>query len=156
MDSKFNYRVHIKYIREKAINRLKSLTPLLKHEDLLPSTKLLLYKAYVRPVMTYGAPLWLGAAITNKKTLEAVQNRAVRMCADVPRYVSISAIDPIFRIEPLLEHATHLCEGIASKIQNHSNPTLKDILVDRGTGLRRGCYLSTADVLLGLITHDPG
>jgi len=78
------------------------------------------------------------------------------MCADVPRYVSISSIDPVIRIEPLLDHATHLCRGIANKIKNHLNPNMGDILVDRGTGLRGGHYRSTADVLLGSLSLDPG
>ena len=78
------------------------------------------------------------------------------MCAGVPRYGSTLSIDPIFRIEPLLDHATHLCRGVADKIGNHSNPNLKNILVDRGTVLRWGCYRSTAVVLLGSVNFDPG
>ena len=42
LDSKLNHRVHIKHIRGKAINRLKSIAPLLRHKDLTPNAKLTL------------------------------------------------------------------------------------------------------------------
>ena len=148
LDSKFTLRNHIKHIRHKAIIRLKLLTPLLKHKDLTPETKLTIYKSYIRPIMTYASPVWLGAAKSNKLALETVQRRAVRMCAGVPEYVSMASIAHIVSIEPLLEHATRLTRGVANKLESHPNPNLSDVLTIKESGRRRILYRSTTQVLL--------
>ena len=44
--------------------------PLLKDTNLLPK-KILLYKSYIRPILTYAALVWMTAAPTTKKSLEA-------------------------------------------------------------------------------------
>ena len=42
-------------------------------------TKLLLFKTYIRPVMTYAAPAWAFIPKSSKKYLQAVQNKFLRI-----------------------------------------------------------------------------
>ena len=87
-----------------------------------------MYKSYIRPILTYAAPVWMTAIPTKKKTLEAVQRRAIRIMADVPRYVSIRSLDEGYNIEPLLEHSAHLCRRMRDVLECHSNPKLQNVL----------------------------
>ncbi|GFX19381.1 hypothetical protein TNCV_3015201 [Trichonephila clavipes] len=41
--------------------------------------KVLLYTAVLRPILSYGSPVWGYAAKSNSKTLEICQNKTIRM-----------------------------------------------------------------------------
>ena len=102
--------------------------PLLKDNNLLPKTKILLYKSYIRPILNYAAPVWMTAVPTKKKTLEPVQRRAIRIMADVPRYVSLRSLDEAYNIEPLLEHSAHIYRRLRDALECQSNQRLQKIL----------------------------
>ena len=54
---------------------------------------ILLYKTYIRPILTYADPVWMTAVTTKQKYLEAVQRRAIRIMAVVTRYTSLRTLD---------------------------------------------------------------
>ena len=47
-----------------------------------PSQLLTLYKAQIRPCLKYGSPLWRGASKHSLATLDAIQNRAIKLIGD--------------------------------------------------------------------------
>ena len=57
------------------------------------NSPILLYKTYIRPILTYADPVWMTAVTTKQKYLEAVQRRAIRIMADVTRYASLRTLD---------------------------------------------------------------
>ena len=128
LDKRLTFRSHISQAIGKATGRIKNMYPLLKDANLLPKTKILLYKSYIRPILTYAAPVWMIAAPTTKKTLEAVQRRAIRIMAGVPRYVSLNSLDDCYNVEPLLEHSAHLCRRLKDALECHPNKKLHNIL----------------------------
>ena len=77
LDRRMNWKPHVEVLRGKAHGSLTALSPLLRSS--LPSrTKLLLYKTYIRPTMTYAAPAWAFITKSSMQRLQAVQNRALR------------------------------------------------------------------------------
>ena len=60
LDRKLSYDSHVSRTRNKAIFGTKTMYPLHKDKNLLLT--ILIYKSYIRPILTYCAPVW-----TNKK-----------------------------------------------------------------------------------------
>ncbi|GFV85320.1 putative RNA-directed DNA polymerase from transposon X-element [Trichonephila clavipes] len=54
--------------------------------------KVLLYTAVLRPILSYGSPVWGYAAKSNLKTLEICQNKTIRMIVHVNMYMRNSDI----------------------------------------------------------------
>lgn len=46
--------------------------------------KLLIYKVALRPIFAYAAPIIHSASHTNKKKLQILQNKTLRMCLNKP------------------------------------------------------------------------
>ena len=75
---RLNWSKHCRAMRSKALQSLGSLIPLMK-SPLPLNLKLLLYKAYIRPQMTYASPAWAFISKKNSVRLQVVQNRALRI-----------------------------------------------------------------------------
>lgn len=85
-DSKLLFGHHIDLAVQKATGATMALYPLLASNSKLPTkTKLLLYKQIVRPIFTYGSPVWSSAAKCHLKRLQVVQNRALKIIFKLPR-----------------------------------------------------------------------
>ncbi|GFV46506.1 RNA-directed DNA polymerase from mobile element jockey [Trichonephila clavipes] len=54
--------------------------------------KVLLYTAVLRPILSYGSPVWGYAAKSNLKTLEICQNKTIRMIVHANMYMRNSDI----------------------------------------------------------------
>ena len=75
---RLNWNGHCRAMRTKALDTLGQLTPLLQ-SSLPQKSKLLLYKSYVRPQMTYASPAWAFIKKSQYKSLQVVENRALRI-----------------------------------------------------------------------------
>jgi hypothetical protein len=61
---------------------------LLSHKSKLSIiNKLLVYKAILKPIWTYGIQLWGSASISNMEILECFQGKVLCMITDAPWYV---------------------------------------------------------------------
>jgi hypothetical protein len=58
-----------------------------RKSKLSTSNKLLLYKAILKPVWTYGTQLWVPASTSNTEILERFRSKALSLTVDAPRYV---------------------------------------------------------------------
>ena len=75
LDHRLNWKTQCKALRSKALKFLTASSPLLR-SFLASKATLLVYKSYVRPVMTYVAPAWAFAPKILMKRLQGVQPRA--------------------------------------------------------------------------------
>lgn len=83
LDSKLLFKYHI----EKAVNKAKMLMNtlfcLIKRSSTLPiNLKILIYKAIIRPVMTYACPTFTNCASSHFNKIQLVQNKCLRMALD--------------------------------------------------------------------------
>jgi hypothetical protein len=56
------------------------------------SNKLIIYKAILKPIWTYGIQLWGTASTSNIEILERFQSKALRMIVGAPWYVPNTVI----------------------------------------------------------------
>ena len=85
LDHKLNWTSHCEVLRGKALRTLTAMNPVMR-SSLSTRSKLLLYKSYIRPVMTYGAPAWAFIPKTKMERLQIVQNRALRLIGVYSRH----------------------------------------------------------------------
>ncbi|KAH8273403.1 hypothetical protein KR026_005005, partial [Drosophila bipectinata] len=87
LDRRLTYRPHLIKKRKKADQRLRSFYWLMgRRSNLRTSTKLLIYKAIIRPIWTYGIQLWGTASKTNVRTIQTFENRALRIATGAHVY----------------------------------------------------------------------
>lgn len=80
LDGKLNFAEHVQSTAVKGLNCIRSLYPLLARRSKLSTiNKLRIYKAIIRPIITYASPVWLGAASTHIKKLQVLQNKCLKM-----------------------------------------------------------------------------
>ena len=79
IDRRLCFKTHCRRQKAKALGRLKQIYPLLCSPVLPLSMKLLIYKAYIRPILEYANPAWAFATASNIKQLQVVQNKALRI-----------------------------------------------------------------------------
>lgn len=78
-DSKLRFPDHMRDTKIKTTSIISAMYPLFaRSSELTTRTKLLLYKQIVRPVITYGSPVWTSAAAIHHKPLQVAQNRALK------------------------------------------------------------------------------
>ena len=76
---KFNY--HAKLTIEKTRKVSNMLMPFFRHRALNKKSKLLFYKTLVRPVMTYGFPIWFNISPSVAQNMEILERKLLRLCA---------------------------------------------------------------------------
>ena len=91
LDRKLNWKTHSDLMRPKAFSALSRSFSLLKSTLLLRS-KLLIYKSYIRPQMTYATPAWAFISKTKMNSLQVVQNRALRIIGGYDWYTGTKQI----------------------------------------------------------------
>lgn len=85
LDEKRTFAPQAKKAAEKATKCIKSLYPLLSKKSKLSSkNKNIIFKSVIRPIMTYGCPVWYQAANTHIKKLQVIQNKSLKMINKLP------------------------------------------------------------------------
>lgn len=80
LDSKLLFRQHIDDIRTRANKCLAAMYPIIGRKSILSTkNKLMLFKAIIRPVFSYASPVWCSAAISNRKKLQILQNKCLKI-----------------------------------------------------------------------------
>ena len=95
LDKRLTFAKHIDFVTNKSNLCMKSLYSVLNRNSRLnTSSKLLLYKSAIRPILLYAAPSWGDCAATHKKKIQIVQNRFLRMCLNLsPRHPTLETHD---------------------------------------------------------------
>jgi len=98
LDSKLTYASHINKVTVKATNCMRSLYPLLSRKSKLSTVnKNTIYKSIIRPVMTYGSPVWYQAANTHIKKLQVIQNKCLKLINKLPWRYSTNQLHQLSR-----------------------------------------------------------
>ncbi|GFX22687.1 uncharacterized protein TNCV_2994221 [Trichonephila clavipes] len=87
--------------------------------------KLLLYTAVLRPILTYGSPVWGYAADSNIKILEVAQNSLIRNIVKADRYTRNSKIYEDVKILPFKAYIQNLAISFFNNLLNINNENVK-------------------------------
>lgn len=80
LDQNLDFNSHIKNAKKKGYAAMSLLYNLLnRNSKVSTKNKLLLYKMIIRPLITYGTPVWSNCSKKNLKILETIQNKIIRM-----------------------------------------------------------------------------
>lgn len=104
-DKKLNFNAHISYISGKAIKCGRALFPLLNRKSKLNvKNKTLIYKMCIRPIITYGCPIWSTQMTqTNLKKLQVIQNKNLKCILNLPRRFPTNTLHSRFNFKLLSE-----------------------------------------------------
>ncbi|GFW69599.1 RNA-directed DNA polymerase from mobile element jockey [Trichonephila clavipes] len=86
---------------------------------------ILLYTAVLRPIMTYGSPVWGYAVGANIKILEVAQNSLIRNIVKANRYAKNSKIYDDIKILPFKAYIQKLAISFYNKLPNNDNENVK-------------------------------
>ena len=118
LDKRLTLKAHFEAIRQKANKRITLLCRL-RGTNWGASQKCLvrLYKAYIRPVLEYGAIILAAANKTRLAQLQLIQNRALRICLRMPKYTRIRVLHELANIEPIRQRLENLGRKTISRIR---------------------------------------
>ncbi|GBM19633.1 hypothetical protein AVEN_107303-1 [Araneus ventricosus] len=99
------------------------------HDQLFNQTspnKLIPFKQVLRPILTYAAPTWRPAAPSNRKKVQILQNKLLRIIANAPWFIRNSVIHSDLQIESIEDHIQKLSRKFFSGIVDHPNNLIAD------------------------------
>lgn len=128
LDKKLNLKLHIDNTRKKAIKSMSALYPLISRRSTLNiKNKLLLYKAVIRPIMSYASPIWRRAAPTNRKKLQIVQNKCLKIIHNLPWRTSTTELHMTANIPLLAEFIHKLQHNFNIKCNNSEFALIREL-----------------------------
>ena len=127
LDSKLLFHSHIKKIRSKFYAARSALAPILKNKHIALSTKVLLFKVGLRPILLYACPIWGTAAKTHLKSLDTAQNSILRQIGFYPWYIRNTVIHRDCNVRPLSEEIGLVSIRFFLKIPSCPNPLISNL-----------------------------
>jgi hypothetical protein len=89
LDARLNFKENVKTKLVKANNAIRKIYPLIKRNSKLNvKNKIIIYKALLRPIVTYAAPVWSHLSDYALQPLEVFQNKCLRLIHNAPRYTN--------------------------------------------------------------------
>jgi exonuclease III len=134
LDSKLIWKAHVERIAEIANKKVCALHPLLRSNSMPLASKAQLIYTIIVPSLTYACPVWSGCALTTRRILQRVQNRALRTALGEPFYTRTVAIHNTMDFPLVDESLRRLNAAFYEKIkEGHTNP-----LIDALAGMTEG------------------
>lgn len=122
LDQKLNWKAHILKKREEVKLRFRSIFWLFHHKNKLSlQNKRLLYITALRPIWSYGAPLWGCAAESNLEILQRLQNNILRKMTGAPWYVRNDTLHSDLKIGSTKEHIKKIAASYEARLHRHPN-----------------------------------
>jgi hypothetical protein len=103
-DERLTFKAHVTDVLQRADRRIVALKSLCRRRfSIGAKAGLIVLKAYIRPLLTFGCPAWIGTEPTRLKKLEARQNKALRIVFRKPPWFKSEDLRELAAIEPLTE-----------------------------------------------------
>lgn len=132
IDNKLHFTKHVREVTRKANGAKFALFPLLNPKSPLPlKTKLYIYKAYIRPIITYAGPSWVPNISNNSwRKIESLQSKIIRSITDNPWYVSNLTIRNSTDIPSIREFIKKDSINTSNKILSSNFSHISDIITN--------------------------
>lgn len=144
VDKKLSFGLHVDKVVSKAKDVSRKLRPMLKHNSGLSQVnRVLIYKVFIRSVLTYCIPIWHAANSNNMRKIQTAQNKALRYVLNLrPHPVTYhqmrtSAVHELANVEFLSEFAQRLTLQFYARMIGHPND-----LIDSLSTVRNGSLVS--------------
>ena len=128
LDEKLTWQSHIMNKRKQLGIKLRSMIWLLGRTSKLSlENKILIYKAILKPVWTYGIQLWGSAAVTNIAILQRFQNKILRTITNAPWYLTNNQLHSDLDILSVEEEIKRYSSNYIDRLKCHLNPLARDL-----------------------------
>lgn len=128
LDRRLTWRTHIFTKRKQMGLKLRQLYWLIgKKSQLNLTNKILIYKAILKPIWTYGIQLWGSASNSNLEIVQRFQNKVLRIITSAPWYVSNNIIEKDLQVQSIKTEVTKYSEKYKDKTSAHSNDLVREL-----------------------------
>ena len=123
-DSKLTFEEHIETIVSKASSRMAILKRLSFKKQTSSQTKLLMFKAMIRPLWEYSCAAFIASSAAAIQKLQIVQNRCLRMCLNVTMYdrIKVGKLHEDLGIEMVADRFKNLAAGFGRRAMVYVPP----------------------------------
>ena len=129
LDRRLTWRKHIFRKRKQLGLKLRQLYWIIgRRSQLSVQSKLLLYKAILKPIWTYGISLWGTASNSNLEILQRFQNKVLREIVDAPWYVPNTVLHKDLSVSTVREEIKKCSVKYSRRLQVHPNELAVSLL----------------------------
>jgi hypothetical protein len=129
LDRRLTWHKHIFAKRKQlAITFTKMYWLLGRKSKLSTSNNLLIYKAILNPIWTYGTQHWGTASTSNIDILEHFQSKALRMIVDAPWYVLNTVIRNDLQTPTVKEEIRRYSSQYSAHLSAHPNDLIVNLM----------------------------
>jgi hypothetical protein len=101
---------------------------IVKHSPLSLENKLLIYKALLKPVWTYGLELWGCATKSNIAVIQRYQSKLLRTITNAPRYVSSHTLHSDLHVPHVRTVFQERTANHCTALDSHPNPLIETLV----------------------------
>ena len=122
LDQKLKFTQHIKETTARAARTQHLLKPLMDNLPEIEAGKL--YKIFIRPITEYATPIW---AMAHKTTLDRLDIKQTKYFTNRRKYTRKEEVLTTFQLENPKSRRLNLTKNFYDKIENNTNPTLREM-----------------------------
>jgi hypothetical protein len=99
-----------------------------RKSKLSTNNNILIYKAILKPVCTYGVQLWGTASTSNREILERFQSKVLHTNVDTPWYVPNAVIRRVLQTPAVKEEIRHYSSQYIVRLSVHPNDLVVNLM----------------------------
>lgn len=129
LDQRLTWKKHILMKRNQLGLKLRNLLWLLDNSSKMSfENKIIVYKAILKPVWTYGIQLWGVAANSNIDVIQRFQSKVLRIICKAPWFISNSRIHYDLNIPTVRDEIGRFSDNYKQRLVRHTNPLARSLL----------------------------
>jgi len=132
LDQRLTFAPHARHLLEKLQPRVLQLRRLMSDRQIGCHIGRLLYKTFLRPVMTYGAPAMLTSSDTVWANLQRLERMAIRSFLRVPVSIPNIRLQSWGRVQDIRAHYQDASTNFLRWLKKHNNRRVLNSLPDPG------------------------
>jgi hypothetical protein len=129
LDQKLTWRNHISAKQKQLDLKLRNMYWIIGRKSQLSlANKLLVYKAILKRIWTYGIQLWGTASNSNIDILERFQSKVLRIITDAPRYVPNAVIKHDIQVSSVRQEVRTFSVTYRARLEGHPTDLATSLL----------------------------
>jgi hypothetical protein len=130
LDQKLTWRPHMTAKKTQINLKVRQMNWLTgRKSKLTTENKLRLYKAYIKPIWSYGLQLCGCAKPSNTQIIQRIQSKTLRLVFNAPRYVSNRTLHKDFRIQLVEDEIIRMTNRYLLNLTEPSNEQVNQLHV---------------------------